>query len=167
MARANGMAPSPPYLLVEQAYLVPPGSPITASADVDRPGVRIAVGAEGPPNAFLRTSLQQAELVAVPGASIAAFDLVVSGGADVAASGRQVLLGFADRLPGSRILEESFAVVEHVGAVPPTRIGLLPSLSEIGLGPGRGRPLGPAGDPGGAGLPSVTVRDSDYHHTWS
>ena len=35
---------SPPYVLIEGAYLVRAGSPIGAVDEVDREGVRVAVG---------------------------------------------------------------------------------------------------------------------------
>jgi hypothetical protein len=43
--RAEKIAFSPAYAEIEATYLVPPGSPITAIEEVDRPGTRIAVAA--------------------------------------------------------------------------------------------------------------------------
>ena len=42
-ARAEKIAFTAAYAEIEAAYLVPPGSPITSLAEVDRPGMRIAV----------------------------------------------------------------------------------------------------------------------------
>src|SRR5258708_4337385 len=44
-ARAAKIAFSPAYVEIEATYLVPPGSPLQTTADVDRPGIRIAVAA--------------------------------------------------------------------------------------------------------------------------
>ena len=41
--RAETIAFTPAYVEIEATYLVPAGSPIKSIADVDRPGVRIAV----------------------------------------------------------------------------------------------------------------------------
>lgn len=45
-ARAVDISYTAPYVLIEGAYLVPQGSAIRSNADVDREGVRVAVGAE-------------------------------------------------------------------------------------------------------------------------
>ena len=41
--RAEKIAFTPAYAEIEATFMVPPGSPITSLAEVDRPGVRIAV----------------------------------------------------------------------------------------------------------------------------
>ncbi|MFL4973993.1 MAG: transporter substrate-binding domain-containing protein [Microvirga sp.] len=42
--RAETIAFTAPYVIIEGAYMVPAGSPLTQNDQVDRPGVRIAVG---------------------------------------------------------------------------------------------------------------------------
>ena len=42
--RAAGIDFTPPYVVIEGAYVVPANSPLRAVEDVDRDGVRVAVG---------------------------------------------------------------------------------------------------------------------------
>jgi len=53
---------------IEATYLVPPGSPLMAIAEVDRPGIRIAVPDRSAFELYLTRSLQHTQLVRVHGA---------------------------------------------------------------------------------------------------
>ena len=55
------------YVEIEATYLVPPDSPLRAIAEVDRPGVRIAVPERSAYELYLTRSLQHAQLVRIPG----------------------------------------------------------------------------------------------------
>src|SRR5688572_17943857 len=73
------------HVEVEFGYLVPAGAAISTMADVDRPGVRIAVQQNSGPDTFFTGTLRNA--VVVRGASNpAALDVVKSGGAHVMGS---------------------------------------------------------------------------------
>ncbi len=63
-ARAEVIAFSPAYAEIEATYLVPAGSPIASIAEVDRPGVRIAVAARAAYDLWLSRHLEHAQLVA-------------------------------------------------------------------------------------------------------
>src|SRR3989337_147580 len=52
-----------PYVEIEATYLVPAGSPIKSIADVDRTGVRIAIGGRSPCARWLSRNIRNAELV--------------------------------------------------------------------------------------------------------
>ena len=56
------------YVEIEATYLVPPDSPLRAIAEVDRPGVRIAVPERSAYELYLTRSLQHAQLVRIQGA---------------------------------------------------------------------------------------------------
>ena len=48
---------------IEATYLIPPGSPIKAIADVDRKGVRIAISDRSAYDLYLTRELKHAELI--------------------------------------------------------------------------------------------------------
>src|SRR5207247_11407434 len=90
-ARAGEISFTAAYLEIEATYLVPAGSPLSAVADVDREGVRVAAPARANYELFLSRSLTRAQLVRAPNAD-AAFDLLVTGKADALAGLRQALV---------------------------------------------------------------------------
>ncbi|NDP43755.1 MAG: transporter substrate-binding domain-containing protein, partial [Aromatoleum sp.] len=64
-ARAVDIAYSAAYAVIEGAYLVPEASPIRSNADVDRDGVRVAVGAGSTYDLYLTRQLAHATIVRV------------------------------------------------------------------------------------------------------
>lgn len=100
---------SPPIAQFDYSLLVPFGSSIHGMADADRPGVRIAVMRNHASTITLRRIAKHAELV---GADLpdAAFDLLRAGGVDAFAAPRAQLLEYSAKLPGSRVLAESYGV---------------------------------------------------------
>src|SRR5690606_27310264 len=61
--RAQPIDFTPAYVEIEATYLVPADSPVLSIADVDRPGVRVAISARSAYDLFLTRHLQQAELM--------------------------------------------------------------------------------------------------------
>jgi polar amino acid transport system substrate-binding protein len=108
------------YLEIEATYLVAAGSGLRAVADVDRDGVRVAAPARANYELFLSRNLKHARLVQAPNAE-AAFDLLVTGKADALSGLKQALIGLADRLPGSRMLDGRFMAVQQSIGVPKGR----------------------------------------------
>jgi polar amino acid transport system substrate-binding protein len=106
-----------PYIEIEGAYLVSPGSPLRTIAEVDREGVRIALAAKAAYDLFLSRTLRHARLVHAPDPG-AAFDLLVAGKADVLAGVRQTLIANAGKLPGSRVLEGRFMAIGQALGMP-------------------------------------------------
>jgi len=98
---------SPPLLQVDYTYLVPAHSSIRSAADVDRPGVRIAVVRDHASTLALRRILRQAEQMEAETAD-AAFDLLRTGDVDAWASVRPALLDYSCRLSGSSVLGDSY-----------------------------------------------------------
>ena len=111
-ARAQTIAFSPAYAEIAATYLVPAGSPLQTLADVDRPGVRIAVAARSAYDLWLSRHLRHAELVRAPGLD-AAYELFVDGKLDALAGLRPRLLSDIEQLPGARILEGQFTAVQQ------------------------------------------------------
>lgn len=118
--RAADMDFTAAYVLIEGAYMVPPGSPVHSNADVDRRGVRVGVGARSAYDLFLTRELKQAEIVRAP-TSQAVVDLVATGSIDVMAGVKQQLQSDAKRLPGWHLLDGRFMVIEQAMATPKGR----------------------------------------------
>ncbi|MBI2179694.1 MAG: ABC transporter substrate-binding protein [Deltaproteobacteria bacterium] len=108
------------YIEIEGTYLVPPGSPLRAIADVDREGVRIGVSANSAYDLYLSRSIQHARLVRAPTPD-AAFELILTGTVDVIAGVRQHLIANAGKLPGARVLEGRFMAIEQALGIPKGR----------------------------------------------
>jgi polar amino acid transport system substrate-binding protein len=108
---------SPPIVQLDYTFLVPAGSSIQRIADADRPNVRIAVVRDHASTLTLSRIFKHAQLIyaATPDPT---FELLRNGQADVFASVRGVLLGYAPKLPGSRVLEDHYGA-NLVGMVVP------------------------------------------------
>jgi len=118
------------YLEIEATYLAPAGSPLRAAAEVDREGVRVVAPARANYELFLSRSLQRAKLVSAPNAE-AAFDLLVKGQVEALAGLKQGLMGLAERLPGSRMLDGRFMAVQQSIGVPKGRDAGLAYLRRV------------------------------------
>ena len=105
---------------LELGYLVPKGSPLSTSADVDRPGIRIAAQAKSQVDVILSGLLKQAVIVRTPGVA-ASIELVKSGRADAFAANKPTLFEASAQLPGSRVLEGRFAAERVAMAIPKGR----------------------------------------------
>ena len=116
-ARAVDISYSPPYVIIEGAYLVRQDSPIRSNAGVDRDGVRVAVGAGSAYDLFLSRSLKQAKIVRAP-TSPAVTDLFMAQGLEVAAGVKQQLEADARRIPGLRLLDGRFMVINQAMGTP-------------------------------------------------
>lgn len=108
---------SPPYMQTDYTYLVPAGSSKRSVAEIDEPGVRIAVPRGDGSDLRLTQMLKHAELVRAD--SVAAIiDMVRAGQVDAYAGPRVVLLKLSDQAPGSRVLDDGFADIVYVAMVP-------------------------------------------------
>ena len=111
-ARAEAIAFTAAYAEIEATYLVPAGSPLTTIADVDRPGVRIAIAARSAYDLWLSRHLAHAELVRAPGLD-ASYELFAGDQMDALAGLRPRLLQDVEKLPGARILDGRFTAVQQ------------------------------------------------------
>jgi len=119
-ARAGEIVFSPAYVDIDATYLVPAGSPIRKVADADREGVRLAIAGKSAYEFFLSRQLKHAKLVPGPG-TFGAYDVFVSGKLDALVGIRPRLVIEAEKLPGSRILEDRFMAIEQTIASPKGR----------------------------------------------
>ena len=118
--RAHDIDFTAAYVEIEATYLVPPGSPLQAIAEVDRPGVRIAVPDRSAFELYLTRNLQHAQLVRVHGADNA-LQRFVADKLDALAGLRPRLVTDQDTLPGSRLLEGNFTAVQQAAGTPKGR----------------------------------------------
>jgi polar amino acid transport system substrate-binding protein len=98
--------------VIVATYLVPAGSPLKTLAEVDRPGVRIAVAERSAYDLWLSRHIAQAELVRAPGLD-AAYQQFVHDKLDALAGLRPRLLQDVEQLPGARILDGRFTAVQQ------------------------------------------------------
>ena len=110
--RAEKIAFSPAYVEIEATYLVPAGSPLKAIAEVDRPGVKIAVTARSAYDLWLERNIKEARVVRANSGD-EAFRQFVEDRLDAYAGLRPGLLSLAEKLPGSRILDGQFTAVQQ------------------------------------------------------
>jgi polar amino acid transport system substrate-binding protein len=106
--------------VIEGAYLVTQNSPIRNNEEVDRQGVRVVVGAGSAYDLFLSRNLKQATIVRAP-TSPAVTDMFVAQKLDVAAGVKQQLEADARRIPGLRLLEGRFMVINQAMGTPKGR----------------------------------------------
>lgn len=118
--RGADMLQTPPYVIIEGAYLVRNDSQIKSNAEVDRGGNRIAVGRGSAYDLFLSRELKAATLVRAP-TSPAVTDLFLAQGLEVAAGVKQQLQADARRVPGLRLLEGRFMVINQAMGIPKGR----------------------------------------------
>ena len=76
-ARAQSIDFTAAYVEIESTYLVPPGSSLQTVADIDQPGIRIAVAERSAYDLWLTRNIKHAELVRVVGLD-ESFDLFVN-----------------------------------------------------------------------------------------
>jgi polar amino acid transport system substrate-binding protein len=111
-ARAEKIAFTAAYAEIEATYLVPAGSPLHSIADVDRPGVRIAVTARSAYDLWLERNIKHATLLRANGGP-ATLEMFINDKLDALAGLRPGLIGDVEKLPGARILDGQFTAVQQ------------------------------------------------------
>ncbi|HWE75390.1 MAG TPA: ABC transporter substrate-binding protein [Stellaceae bacterium] len=110
--RAETIAFTAAYVEIEATYLVPAGSRLQTIADVDAPGVRIAVPGRSAYGLWLDRNIKHAEMVRADSIG-AATERFMRDKLDVLAGLRPGLLADLEKLPGARILEGKFSSVQQ------------------------------------------------------
>jgi polar amino acid transport system substrate-binding protein len=118
--RAGEIAFTAPYVVIEGTYAVPADSPLRAIEDVDRDGVRIAVGLKSAYDLYLSRTLKHARLVRAP-TSPAAVELFQREKLEAVAGVKQPLVQLAKSNPGVRVMEGRFMAIEQAIGAPRTR----------------------------------------------
>jgi len=115
--RAEQIAFTAAYCEIEATYLVPAGSPLKSIAEVDAPGVRIAVTGRSAYGLWLDRNIKRAELVRTETLD-ASFEKFVEARLEALAGLRPRLLTDVTKLPGARILESKFMSVQQAIGTP-------------------------------------------------
>jgi len=111
-----------PYVLIEGTYMVPVDSPLKAIADVDRAGVRIAVGLNSAYDLYLTRTIKNATIVrASTGGGRAMIDLFLADKLEAAAGVKQPLVAYAKTNPNVRVMDGRFMVIQQAMGVPKGR----------------------------------------------
>ena len=92
--RAQDIDFTAPYVLIEGTYMVRNSSPLRSVDEVDRPGVRVAVGAKSAYDLYLTRTLKQAQIVRAP-TSPGAIELFLKDNLEVVANVKQPLVEYA------------------------------------------------------------------------
>jgi polar amino acid transport system substrate-binding protein len=118
-ARADTVAFTAPYAVIEGVFAVPDDSPITAATDVDRDGVRVGVKKGSAYDLYLSRTLQHAQVV--PGEEgVAVF---LDQRLEVAAGIRQPMADFAAAHGAVRLLEPRFMEIQQAVGTSRSRSG--------------------------------------------
>jgi len=115
--RGQDMLQTAPYVIIEGAYLVRTDSSMQRNEDVDREGVRIAVGKGSAYDLYLTRELKRAQLVRAP-TSPAAVEMFARDRLEVSAGVKQQLVAASPTIPGSRILPGRFMAIGQAAGVP-------------------------------------------------
>ena len=118
--RAIQIAFTPPYVVIEGAYLVMDDSPIHDNTEVDRPGVRVMVSTGSAYDLFLSRELKHATIVRTTAAKDVV-DACVAQRLEVAAGVRPALEADARRVPGLRLLPGRFMAINQAMGTPRDR----------------------------------------------
>lgn len=115
--RASEIVFTPAYIEIEATYLVPADSPIRAIAEVDRPGIRIAVAEKTAYDMYLRGALQHATLHHARGGD-AACRLFLEEQLDALAGLKLQLAEQQTKHPGTRLLDGRFTAIQQAIGTP-------------------------------------------------
>jgi polar amino acid transport system substrate-binding protein len=118
-ARAGDIEFTAPYLIIEGTYMVRKESPLKEVADVDKPGIRVAVGRGSAYDPFLTRSLKNATVVrAETGGGRAMIEMFVRDNLEVSAGVRQQLESYAKDHPEMRVMSGAFQQIQQAMAMP-------------------------------------------------
>jgi len=120
--RAAEVEFSPPYVLIEGAYLVAKDSPLREPSDLDKPGMRISVGENSAYDLYLKRTLKHATLVRTAGGCCKNIDLFRAEKLDAAAGVRQPLAAYAKENADVRVMENPFQEIRQAMGTPKGRL---------------------------------------------
>jgi polar amino acid transport system substrate-binding protein len=116
-ARADEVAFTAPYVVIEGVYAVPADSPLTTVGEVDSPGVRIGVKQGSAYDLYLTRTLQQATVVR----GDEGVDVFRAEGLEAAAGIRQPITRFVAANPDVRLIGERFMEIRQAVGTTKTR----------------------------------------------
>ena len=138
-ARAMEIDFTPPYVIIEGSYMVPAESPLKSIEDVDRAGVRIAVGQGSAYELYLSRTIRHAQIVRLPtgNEAIAAFE---RDKLEAVAGVKSPLVRLAQGRADWRVMDGRFMAIEQAIGTPKGRAlgnqylrGLIEELKRSGF----------------------------------
>ena len=112
---------TPPYVLIDGAYLVLKDAPYREPTDLDEPGKRIAVGENSAYDLYLKRTLKHAALVRTAGGCCKNIELFLAEKLDAAAGVRQPLNEYAKDHADVRVMERPFQQIRQAMGTPKGR----------------------------------------------
>ena len=119
-----------PYVKIPGGYLTKAAAPFKTVGDVDRPGIRIAVGKNAAYDLYLSRSLTKAKLVRASTTS-GAVELFLSEDLDLAAGIKTGLLAYAENRPDLKVLGGAFMEIKQAIGVPLRSEASVPYLNNF------------------------------------
>jgi polar amino acid transport system substrate-binding protein len=120
--RAEVIEFTAPYVIIEGTYMVPKDSPLKTIADVDKPGIRIAVGLKSAYDLYLTRTIKNATIVrASAGGGSAMIDMFRNDKLEVAAGVRQPLAAYAKDHLDMRVMDGHFMEIQQAMGTPKGR----------------------------------------------
>ena len=110
--RAAKVTFTPAYVEIQATYIVPEASTIKHASEVDRAGVRIAVPARSAYGLWLNRNIKHAQLLEAEGFD-ATIELFITNKLDALAGLRVGLEVDIKKVPGTRIVEGEFTMVQQ------------------------------------------------------
>jgi polar amino acid transport system substrate-binding protein len=129
-ARMKDMDFSPIVLQVEQGYLVPAGSSLSAIDEVDRRGVRVGVSEGSTSEATLSREFRNATIVRTASLK-AAIEMLAAGNLEAFATNKAALFEMSDQLSGSRVLAGRWGLENFAIGIPKGREAAMPLLTRF------------------------------------
>jgi polar amino acid transport system substrate-binding protein len=117
VVRATKMDFGPIYEVADATYIVKAGSPITNFQQLDQPGVKVAAEYNTTTMRGARAHLKKAEIIEYQTVD-EIFALLKNGEIDAFALSRDQLNAMAKKIPGTRVLDETFKKTVTAVAVP-------------------------------------------------
>ena len=121
-ARAKALEFTAPYVIIDGTYMVHKDSALKEVADVDKPGIRIAVGVGSAYDLYLTRTIKNATIVrASVGGGQAMIDMFLKDKLEVAAGVKQPLVAYAATNPDMRVMDEHFMEIQQAMGTPKGR----------------------------------------------
>lgn len=110
-----------PYALIEGGYVVPKDSAIQKIEDIDRPGVRIAVGHGSAYDLYLSRTLKNAQLVRTPASLSLVTEKFLTDRLEAVAGVKPPLAAWARGRPDMRVIDGRFMEIRQAMGTPKGR----------------------------------------------
>ena len=118
--RAQEIAFSPPYALIEGNFVVEASSKLYSMTDIDKPGMRVTVARGSAYDLFLTRALKQATLLRLP-TGIEALEVFSSDRLEAAGSVKQPIVKFMEAHGNLRLIEPAFMQIRQAMGTPQGR----------------------------------------------